>query len=98
MNADDLDLPITVHDLRLILKSHGVLRASVFGSYARGDATRGSDLDLLVDYSPQVTLFDHLALRADLEDLTHGPVDVVSRRALSKYKQPYVEREKVEIL
>lgn len=98
MNAETLNLPITAGELRVILRSHGVVKASVFGSYARGDATSSSDLDLLVEYAPEVTLFDHLDLRDELEDRAHGPVDVVSRRALSKYRQPYVERDKVDIL
>jgi predicted nucleotidyltransferase len=75
-----------------------VTSASVFGSYARGEATSDSDLDLLVDYAAKATLFDHLALRAELEDRTCRPVDVVSRRALSKYRLPHVERDQVSIL
>lgn len=98
VDAQDLNLPITVHDLRLLLRSHGVVSASIFGSYARGEATADSDLDLLVDYASHATLFDHLALRAELEDRTRGPVDVVSDRTLSKYHRPYVERDRVEIL
>jgi len=36
MKVADLNLPITLDELRRILREHGVVKASVFGSYARG--------------------------------------------------------------
>ncbi len=49
MTYDNLQLPIPLEELRKLLLQHGVIKASVFGSYARGEATPESDLDLLVE-------------------------------------------------
>ncbi|MBO0768774.1 MAG: nucleotidyltransferase domain-containing protein [Solirubrobacterales bacterium] len=98
MIAQDLELPIDLDALRSILRMHGVVKASVFGSYARGESRAGSDLDLVVDYGPEVTLFDHFDLKGELEQRTLGPVDVVSGRAVSSHRRPHIERDAVEIL
>jgi predicted nucleotidyltransferase len=98
MAIEDLRLPIELAELRSILKAHGVTAASVFGSYARGEARPDSDFDVLVQYGPGVSLFDHIDLRTELEQHTHGSVDVVSDRAVSRHLRPYVERDKVDIL
>ena len=51
---------------------------SIFGSYAEGRATAGSDLDLLVEFdSPAVSLIRLNALKCDLEDALGLDVDVV---------------------
>jgi predicted nucleotidyltransferase len=63
-----------------------------------GKGGADSDLDLLVDYGMDVTLFDHFDLKAELEGLAHMPVDVVSHAALSFHRRLYVERDTVEIL
>jgi len=41
-----------------VFKSHGILKAFVFGSYARGDASRHSDLDLIVIARTAKRFFD----------------------------------------
>lgn len=50
----------------------------VFGSVARGDASEASDIDFLVDFEPDSSLFDLLHLTSELEQLLGHPVDVVS--------------------
>ena len=61
------------------LKADYALRTvSIFGSYADGRATRGSDLDLLVEFdSPAISLIKLNALKYDLEDALGLPVDVI---------------------
>lgn len=54
----------------------------VFGSAAHGDDTDGSDLDLLIDPSPETTLFDIGAIRHELRTLLGVPVDVLTPMAL----------------
>ncbi|HEV2403242.1 MAG TPA: nucleotidyltransferase family protein [Candidatus Saccharimonadales bacterium] len=98
MKPQELHLPIDLAVLRRILRKHRVLHASIFGSYARGEARADSDLDVLVSYAPGVSLFGHFDLRDELEKYSGKKVDVVSDRALSRHIRPYIEKEKVSIL
>jgi|ERR1039458_113721 predicted nucleotidyltransferase len=80
MTAPELYLPIPINELRQVLLKNGVKRASVFGSYARGDATATSDLDLLVTYAPGTSLFDVIDLQEQLEAIAGTRVDLVSQK------------------
>lgn len=50
----------------------------VFGSVLHGKDTDGSDLDLLVDALPGVTLFDLGGLQVELEEMLGVPVDLLT--------------------
>jgi predicted nucleotidyltransferase len=65
-----------------VVHAHRARNARVFGSVARGSDTPGSDLDLLVDPTPQTTLFDIGAIRHELQLLLGVPVDVLTPEAL----------------
>ena len=54
----------------------------MFGSVARGEAGEDSDIDLLVDFDPDSSLFDLLHLTQELEQLLGHRVDVVSTGGL----------------
>lgn len=56
----------------------------VFGSVARGTDAPGSDVDLLVTFAAEATLYDQARLAAELEALLDRRVDVVSDRALGR--------------
>lgn len=64
------------------LRAHGVQRAGVFGSVARGDARSESDIDLLIEPPLDMTLFGLSALALALEDLLRRPVDLVTYASL----------------
>ena len=59
-----------------ILKEAGVKRSSVFGSYARGDYNKKSDIDLLIDAPDHMSLFDLIGLQHELEDALDKKVDL----------------------
>jgi uncharacterized protein len=61
-----------------IARRHGAHDLRLFGSVARGDNTEASDVDVLVRFDPDRSLFDHGGLINDLEDLLGVKVDVVS--------------------
>ncbi len=96
MSIADLQLPIELTELHDLLKKHGVIHASVFGSYARGEATPDSDLDLLVELAPDRTLLDLGGLQYDLEARIPGGADVATK--LNKHFEPYITPDLVEIL
>jgi hypothetical protein len=69
----------------------------IFGSVARGDDNADSDVDLLVDFKPNATLFDQVALGNELSIKLGRKVDVVSARALNKYIRQGVLQEAIEL-
>jgi len=53
-----------------ILKKNGVVKAGVFGSYARGEAKKKSDIDMLIQVKGRkFSLFDLVGLQQELEKI-----------------------------
>jgi uncharacterized protein len=61
---------------RLTIRGLGVRRLGIFGSYARGDQKRASDIDFLVEFEC-ATFDNYFDLKFFLEDLFGRPVDLV---------------------
>ena len=68
--------------IREIALSHRMSNVRVFGSAMRHDDGPGSDLDLLVEPTPQTTLFDIGAIRFELKQLLGIDIDVLTPNAL----------------
>ena len=68
--------------IRTIVAGHRACNPRVFGSVVQGCDTDESDLDLLVDPTPETTLFDIGAIRHELLELLGVPVDVLTPKAL----------------
>lgn len=68
--------------IRRIVVAHRAENARVFGSVVHGEDTEESDLDILVDPTPETTLMDVAAIQVELEVLLGVTVDVLTPRAL----------------
>jgi len=77
---------------------HGVVRAALFGSQARGEATEKSDLDFLVEFGGEKTLLDLAALQMELEEALGKEVDVLTYRSLHPRVRERVLRDQVPLL
>jgi len=76
------------------IRSAGVLRLGLFGSFARDEQTNESDVDFLVEFDPSRKTFDNfMKLSLLLEQLCQRRVELVTTEALSPYIRPYVTRE-----
>ncbi|HLD63349.1 MAG TPA: nucleotidyltransferase family protein [Candidatus Peribacteraceae bacterium] len=81
-----------------ILKSHGIVRAGLFGSAARGELRRGSDIDLLIDTNGKLGLFKVIGLKQELEKRLERGVDLVEYRALKPALRKNVMRDLISLL
>lgn len=81
-----------------VLKEHGVTRAAVFGSVAKGVSDEGSDVDIMVEFQADRSLLDLAALRLDLQKALGRDVDVLTYRSIHPRIREQVLRERVPIL
>ena len=67
------------HAIADYFKTQPVVKAWIFGSFARGEETPLSDVDLLVQYdeNARISLLKHAAMICELERLLDRPVDIV---------------------
>jgi len=84
-----------IQQIREYFKKQPVLKAYVFGSYARGEADAESDIDLLVDldYSQNIGL-RFFGMHLELEDLLHRKVDVIPSDGVYENIQPFIDKDK----
>jgi len=76
------------------IRSFGVERLGVFGSFVRNTMTDQSDVDILVEFSLGTKNFNNIfALHEFLQKLTKRKVEVVTKESLSPYIGPSILKE-----
>lgn len=68
-----------------ILKGHGATMIAIFGSYARGEETSGSDIDIITDFSTRKSLLDLVGIEQELSDEIGIKVDLLTESSISPY-------------
>mgnify|MGYP002621347588 CR=1 FL=1 len=88
-----------MEQLRLFFMSQPVERAWLFGSFARGEETPDSDIDILVSFVPDahVSLLDHARMELSLQERAGRAVDLVTDGTLLPFAAPSVEQDKILI-
>lgn len=81
-----------------ILKNSNVKRAAIFGSAARGEMKKDSDIDLLVEISGEKTLFDLIGLKQELEEAVGKRIDLIQYSCIHPAIKKSVLREQKVIL
>lgn len=81
-----------------VMRRRGVVRASLFGSVARGEEGEEGDVDFLVEFEPGRTLLDLAGLRLDLQELLERKVDVATPNSLHPELKHKILLEQVRIL
>jgi len=80
-----------------ILKKNKIKRAGIFGSYARGEQKKNSDVDILVELSKPLG-FAFFGIELELEKKLGRKVDLVTYRYVSPYIKDRIMREEIRIL
>ena len=71
--------------LAAVCRKHDVRILKIFGSAARGEDHPESDVDFIVEFEGDKSLFDLVGLQLDLEEFLGRDVDVLTEPALSPY-------------
>ncbi len=86
-----------IQTIRDYLATQPVLKAWIFGSYARGEERDDSDVDLLVEFdhdNATIGLFEHIRMILALEERLGKTVDMVPSGTLPSYINQYVDNDK----
>ena len=78
-----------------ILKSYGIPRASIFGSYAKNKANSDSDIDLLLEFDSTFALKKYNALLDELESKLEKKVDVVDIESIHPVLKKSILKDRI---
>ncbi|MEK6935761.1 MAG: nucleotidyltransferase family protein [Nanoarchaeota archaeon] len=79
-----------------ILKKHGVKKAGIFGSYARGEEKKNSDIDILVEID--CSLLGLISLEMELEKILRKKIDLLTYAGINPHLKEYILKDEVRII
>jgi|SRR3989344_837515 len=84
-------------NLGFLEKEYHVKNIGIFGSFARGDNKKTSDIDILVEFSEPVGFFKFLELEEFLSKILHRKVDLTTKKALKEIIKEEILKETVYV-
>lgn len=95
MSPDAVKAMLLPHELEL--KGSGIQKLAIFGSVARGEASEGSDVNLLTDFdrNKRLTAFDKAGLEVRISEILGTRVELCDRRFMKDEVRVRAEREAV---
>jgi len=79
-----------------ILKAHGIKKAGIFGSYARGEQNKKSDIDILIRYNG--SLLKLVGIELELETKLKKKVDLLTYGGINHLLREQILKEEVRII
>ena len=81
------------------LKKNKVVKAGIFGSYARGEEKNKSDVDILIDVNNnKFSLLDLVGLEMELEKILKMKVDLLTYGGINPYLKDIILNEEIRII
>jgi len=74
-------------------KGDHIQSVALFGSFLHGDATKKSDVDLLVELKGDIGLLTLMAVQNRIEDKVGRPIQLVTKECLSRYFRDKIVKE-----
>ena len=79
-----------------ILKRNGVIKAGIFGSFARGEVRK--DIDILIKFAGRKSLLDLIGVKQDMEEKIKRKVDVVEYSTIHPLLKDQILDEEVKVI
>ncbi len=91
----------TKEKIKDILQNYNIKRAGIYGSYARGEANKSSDIDIIVELNKK-SLFELVGVKQDIEEVTGLEVDITTYNGLNNSRREGLKKrvlqEEVKII
>jgi len=82
-----------------VLKKHKIRKAGIFGSYARGEEKKNSDIDILIDVGGRkFSLLDLVSLEMELEKKLGKKIDLLTYAGINSHLKEYILKDEVKII
>ena len=81
-----------------ILRHYNIKKAALFGSCVKGGMRNDSDIDILVDIKKDISLFDFVGIKLELEEALNRKVDLVEYSTIKPIIKEKILQEQVRIL
>jgi predicted nucleotidyltransferase len=80
-----------------MVRRFAIKKLGIFGSAARNEMHKGSDIDVLVEFQASPTFDAYMDLKFYLEDLLHADVDLVIEDTLKPRLRPFIEKDLIRV-
>jgi len=81
-----------------LLKKYDIVKAGIFGSYARGDYKKNSDVDMLIEVKSGFSLLDLIGLEMELKKILKKKVDLLTYGCIHPLLKERILKEEVRII
>jgi predicted nucleotidyltransferase len=81
-----------------VLKKYGIKKAALFGSIVKGESTKDSDIDILVEMPKTASLLELASLKIELEEILKKNVDVLTYDSLHHLLKDKILNEQEAVL
>ncbi|MCB9283157.1 MAG: nucleotidyltransferase family protein [Lewinellaceae bacterium] len=92
-----MDKELQAKLLQYLLPYHPA-RIGIFGSFARGENRKESDLDILIKFKERISLLKLVQIEQELSDKLGIPIDLVTENSLRNPRlKKYIEKDLITI-
>lgn len=93
----DLVMGLLADKHQALSQAYGVSKIAVFGSFARGEETNSSDIDIMVKFDRPIGLLRFVELENQLADLLNRRVDLVTEKAIKPALKQEIMKDAVYV-
>jgi len=79
-----------------VLKKHGIKKAAIFGSFARGEEEKNSDIDILIEFKG--SLLTLIGIEIELEKRLRKKIDLITYAGINPHLKEYILKDEVRII
>lgn len=81
-----------------ILKSRGIRKAGIFGSFAKNEQRKNSDIDILIQPSENMSLLGFVEVKLELEDKLGKKIDLISYKGIHPLLRTHILKEEIRLI